>query len=147
MLKNVPLERLLKWNQCSNFLWKWKKNVLWVSAVENDANLSGDWRFMAGWKLALISLIPCLFIAALIHPCTVFTFSSFPERWLIFYQVYKIEWWFAWFNSIKTKAMPGIRLSTVKFNYNQQSRSQLTPLCPVTLTGPPTWAFSKLLKT
>ena len=31
----------------------------------------------------------------------------------------------------KTKAMPGIRVSTVKFNYHEQSRSQLTPRRPV----------------
>ena len=43
--------------------------------------------------------------------------------------------------------MPSIWVSTEKFNYNQQSRSQLTPLCPVTLTGPPTWAYIKLVKT
>ena len=31
--------------------------------------------------------------------------------------------------------MPGNRVSTVKFNYNQQSRSQLTPLRPVMVPG------------
>ena len=31
----------------------------------------------------------------------------------------------------KTKAMPGIRVSTVKFNYHEQSRSKLTPRLPV----------------
>ena len=31
--------------------------------------------------------------------------------------------------------MPGNRISTVKFNYNQQSRSQLTPLRPVMVPG------------
>ena len=37
------------------------------------------------------------------------TFSGFPKHWIIFYHVYRmIKWLFAWFNSVKTKAMHGI---------------------------------------
>ena len=49
-LKNVPLESQLKQDHCSNFLWK--KECCFGISQENGADLSTDWQFMAGWKLA-----------------------------------------------------------------------------------------------
>ena len=42
-------------------MFKFQMRVL-VSAEENGVDLSTDWGIMAGWKLAQISFIPCLFI-------------------------------------------------------------------------------------
>ena len=56
---------------------------------------------------------------------TVITFIGFLEHKIIFSQVSNtIALWFARFYGIKTKAM---RVIKCKFNYNQQSRSEITP--------------------
>ena len=53
------------------------------------------------------------------------TQASFLEHKIIFYQVSNtIAWWFARFYGIKTKAMRSINCN---FNYNQKSRSEITP--------------------
>ena len=59
--KNWPLGNYFWRTRCSNFRWKWKKNVVLVSAEENGADLSRDWQTMAGWKLHQISFTSRLY--------------------------------------------------------------------------------------
>ena len=59
--KNWPLGNYFWRTRCSNFRWKWKKNVVLVSAEENGADLSRDWQTMAGWKFHQISFTSRLY--------------------------------------------------------------------------------------
>ena len=61
------------------------------------------------------------------YSSVVITFSGFPEHCIIFYQVYKtIEWRFAGFYSIKTKAMRGTRVQwTIKVTNNSSAHCDI----------------------